>query len=783
MATVEISNNGAILRITYTVTNNMSTSATYGTSTITINNLEARVTGGGTYYGAKPFYQIQLLKSNGSSIGTYYAFTGNAGSSPAFTLSGSYASFPEVSGYYTKNKAITVTRSAQSESFAFSVVNNGSTARYNHNNGSYYFNGSASFTISDCAYATPVSISSITGTSTDQEVSIVLSESLSNSFKCQLQYKFGTDTSYTNINSSSALITVSTTGTTTYKWIPTTAVFAPKLTTAMSGTCVIRCITYSGSTQVGITSNNFTLNLNNANNALNPTANFAFAPVWSGVHPDTANNKYVQGKTQIKTTITGAAGKFGATIKSYTYEGLDDSITSISATNTTKAYVGTTQITKTAIVTDSRGLTCSATVTINPVSYTAPTIDGANAYRSSISAKSSEITTAATLSPTYSLGDNTFQPILTITYSESGGTQQSTNNTIGILKNSSGATLSFSMYKSYTVTLTYSDQFGSSASKSFIIQSKSVGMHLRIGNDGVAFGKYSEHSKTLELPDGWRILIGDKNISSDNPRNLLDNSDFRNPVNQRGLQEYTSNGYSIDRWIFEKSGNVNARLVVQRVEAGFPEDRISLQVGSGGFADFYQNLENYDKMAGKRYTLAVNIKGVVYAQVFTMGNFAGGISLGNDGAVFYSTPNQHVLIRATTAPGFNMLWMALYEGEYTAETLPEYRCKGYGAELAECQRYYYRNWDGDMLPQKLAGLYAPKAGRTTSVVFPVTMRETPSITLYNPISGNKNCVGDWTTDEDVSASALYVTKHHFTISGDVEASKMYEYLYEATADL
>ena len=167
MATVEISNNGAILRITYTVTNNMSTSATYGTSTITINNLEARVTGGGTYYGAKPFYQIQLLKSNGSSIGTYYAFTGNAGSSPAFTLSGSYASFPEIAGYYTKNKAITVTRSAQSESFAFSVVNNGSTARYNHNTGSYYFNGSASFTIPDCAYATPVSISSITGTSTD----------------------------------------------------------------------------------------------------------------------------------------------------------------------------------------------------------------------------------------------------------------------------------------------------------------------------------------------------------------------------------------------------------------------------------------------------------------------------------------------------------------------------------------------------------------------------------------------------------------------------------------
>ena len=38
----------------------------------------------------------------------------------------------------------------------------------------------------------------------------------------------------------------------------------------------------------------------------------------------------------------------------------------------------------------------------------------------------------------------------------------------------------------------------------------------------------------------------------------------------------------------------------------------------------------------------------------------------------------------------NYLWAALYEGEYTAETLPEYQPKGYGAELAECQRYFQR---------------------------------------------------------------------------------------------
>ena len=32
---------------------------------------------------------------------------------------------------------------------------------------------------------------------------------------------------------------------------------------------------------------------------------------------------------------------------------------------------------------------------------------------------------------------------------------------------------------------------------------------------------------------------------------------------------------------------------------------------------------------------------------------------------------------------------ALYPGEYTAEPIPEYQPKGYAAELAECQRYYF----------------------------------------------------------------------------------------------
>lgn len=280
------------------------------------------------------------------------------------------------------------------------------------------------------------------------------------------------------------------------------------------------------------------------------------------------------------------------------------------------------------------------------------------------------------------------------------------------------------------------------------------------------------------------IRLTAKDIGPYHARNLLDNSDFRNPVNQRGLQEYTSNGYSIDRWIFEKQDN--ALLVVQRVEAGFPEDRISLQVGSG-YADFYQNLENYDKMAGKRYTLAVNIKGVVYAKVFTMGSLDGGISLGNDGAVFYSTPNQHVLIRAMTAPGFNMLWMALYEGEYTAETMPEYQPKGYGAELAECIRYYRKSYDGNNIKSS-TGVVSIKPANSNwlcTVNFDTPMRAVPTITLYSPATGQVGCVSDFYTDIDTETVSVTATKRNFAIllANGFNTDHSYYFNFEASADL
>lgn len=164
------------------------------------------------------------------------------------------------------------------------------------------------------------------------------------------------------------------------------------------------------------------------------------------------------------------------------------------------------------------------------------------------------------------------------------------------------------------------------------------------------------------------------------PRNLLDNSDFTNPVNQRGYTGALTTGYAIDRWFFL---DTSATLL---------KDGIAF---SGTL--IYQYLENIG--AGKTVTGVVCLaNGTKYIQsgtipllgedtqtVFNYGHFA----------VNLSARNLLQFILDTESISSIVAWVALYEGEYTIDTLPEYQPKGYGAELTECRRYLRRfgTWD------------------------------------------------------------------------------------------
>ena len=139
----------------------------------------------------------------------------------------------------------------------------------------------------------------------------------------------------------------------------------------------------------------------------------------------------------------------------------------------------------------------------------------------------------------------------------------------------------------------------------------------------------------------------DASVRKAAPRNLLDNSDFTNLVAQAGIGgNHGTVAYAADRWILD-SGTVSYSAGVGLTLSGTIRQKLEFQP-TGQTSAF-------------------------------VGVASGEASISyTDGAV------------TITSSGGVIQWAALYANEYTAETLPEYQPKGYGAELVECQRYFIR---------------------------------------------------------------------------------------------
>lgn len=214
-------------------------------------------------------------------------------------------------------------------------------------------------------------------------------------------------------------------------------------------------------------------------------------------------------------------------------------------------------------------------------------------------------------------------------------------------------------------------------------------------------------------------------------RNLLDNSDFRNPVNQRGAESYTGSVYSIDRW---RSWNDDNTVTVS--------DNCITISGNAHFAQYV----NADLMeAGKTYTCAVKMKnGAVYVAsgVYPMSDIA-------QTDVFRFILSDAEESNVTINAGGEYELAALYEGEYTADTLPEYIPKGYTAELLECQRYYLKLEGSANVTYPAYTVSATQADVTIPVAVP--MRITPTLTV-----GDVSGISVYTSTTGVNATAAVV---------------------------
>lgn len=199
------------------------------------------------------------------------------------------------------------------------------------------------------------------------------------------------------------------------------------------------------------------------------------------------------------------------------------------------------------------------------------------------------------------------------------------------------------------------------------------------------------------------------------PVNLLDNSNFLNPINQRGFVSNTrSNEYTIDRWKCESGDHIAGTVTLD-------SNGITLTPTAENYCGIIQNLERYSALDGKTCTVAVCVGGVWSIVAFTMGAISSaGLTLGN-GLRVYSSSSVHLRIRNPEGNGaITVQKVALYEGAYTAETLPPYVPNPYAVELAECMRYYQ-----EIMVIAGSGAYA---AQRQMITLTVKMRIVPSVT-------------------------------------------------------
>lgn len=210
--------------------------------------------------------------------------------------------------------------------------------------------------------------------------------------------------------------------------------------------------------------------------------------------------------------------------------------------------------------------------------------------------------------------------------------------------------------------------------------------------------------------------------------NLLDNSDFRNPVNQREGASYTGAEYGIDRWT---GGNDTSSVTVTDQGIKF--------TANGSWNMIYQYFDA-GQLGGKTLTFAActsegNL--IVGSGVYPTDRgetlIVADVDAETGLQLMFDTRHTYdgvrICLANTAALDVTVAWAVLYPGAYTAETLPAYQPKGYATELLECQRYFYP------VPSQYNMSYPAYAGSAqearVTIQTPVPMRVTPSVSVVD----------------------------------------------------
>ena len=339
-------------------------------------------------------------------------------------------------------------------------------------------------------------------------------------------------------------------GTSTSYTIP--VAWLDQIPNSVSGTGTVTVETISGSgASMGSASASFTLT---AGSGVVPTVGTITATLLDGL-----DGLYIQGHSKCQVSVSGYAAGTGATVASVLITGNGQSAWADNLTSGLLRTAGT--VTFTLTVKDSRGREKSGTVSITVAAYTDIAITGRTALRCTSDGTISRTKgKSAKLGCSYAMTAVGSNAATVRVYWRVYGTEAWTE--ITGWDSASGYTAvaltdAVALDERYEILFRVADKV-TVAEQTAVIAPGSVFMVWSKIRNAFGFGAYPTGEKQVAIAEDWRLVLGSTDVGNairqrDRVRNLLDNSNFRNPVNQRGQTSYNSVGYTIDRWTKESN--------------------------------------------------------------------------------------------------------------------------------------------------------------------------------------------------------------------------------------
>lgn len=219
---------------------------------------------------------------------------------------------------------------------------------------------------------------------------------------------------------------------------------------------------------------------------------------------------YLGGRSSVALAIVNEQGLYGAQVVGYQLTGAGRSEYLKSAT-----FGPLTQgdNTFTATVTDTRGRTGKAQVTVNVLPYISPSLTNVSIYRSNAQgvADGEGAWISAQATAVYSAAEGANSAILQARYRTANGSWSAWENMESGVTHllGSGALLET---VSYEAQIRVTDEVGNSASFMQRIPTSQVAFNIKEGGSAAAFGQYAEKEKALSIPEDWRFYRGEVDI-------------------------------------------------------------------------------------------------------------------------------------------------------------------------------------------------------------------------------------------------------------------------------